>query len=138
LANPIARIRAARTTGTTARPGCPPNGTLMARRPERAVVRQQARLRKQLPTWPFAWERMTGIEPALSAWEFAESVRFIRPDQQLICSLSVRERPPITAPNGPLMARRRAQRAGTDPLRAPSRARAPSQPAPSSWPDDPP
>jgi hypothetical protein len=42
---------------------------LMARRPVRAIDRRKARLRKQLPTWPFAWERMTGIEPALSAWE---------------------------------------------------------------------
>jgi hypothetical protein len=45
---------------------------LMARRPVRAAERRKARLRKQLPTWPFAWERMTGIEPALSAWESTE------------------------------------------------------------------
>jgi hypothetical protein len=50
---------------------------------------------------------MTGIEPALSAWEFADSIRFMQPDQQFRCSLSIRERPLITASNGPLMARRR-------------------------------
>ena len=50
-------------------------------------------------------ERMTGIEPALSAWEFAESVRFIQSEQQIRCTSTTRDRPLITTPNGPLMAR---------------------------------
>lgn len=48
-----------------------------------------------------------GIEPALSAWEFAESVRFMQPEHQIMSALSVRERPLIPASNGPLMARHR-------------------------------
>jgi hypothetical protein len=43
----------------------------------------------------------------LSAWKFSESVRLIRLDQQIRCTLTTRERPLITAANGPLMARHR-------------------------------
>src|SRR5215471_9181649 len=45
------------------------NGPLMAR--QLYQDRQQARPRLETPppTWAFTWERVTGIEPALSAWE---------------------------------------------------------------------
>jgi hypothetical protein len=45
------------------------NGTLMARHPGRGAIRRRPSVRKLSPTWAFALERMTGIEPALSAWE---------------------------------------------------------------------
>jgi hypothetical protein len=33
------------------------------------AIRVNSSVRKSLPTWAFTLERMTGIEPALSAWE---------------------------------------------------------------------
>jgi hypothetical protein len=45
------------------------NGPLMARRPVRPLNDRRPSVRNLLPTWAFALERMTGIEPALSAWE---------------------------------------------------------------------
>jgi hypothetical protein len=45
------------------------NGPLMARRHAGAGRRRRPSVRNLLPTWAFAVERMTGIEPALSAWE---------------------------------------------------------------------
>jgi hypothetical protein len=99
-------------------PGCPgpPNGTLMARRPERATKRQTASVRNQVPTWAFTLERMTGIEPALSAWESTDSVRIIQIEQHFTPTLWSRDRPLITAPNGPLMARHRRPKSGCNTL----------------------
>ena len=51
-------------------------------------------------------ERVTGIEPALSAWESVPSRAAVRPDLGDGASASDRERPPLTGVNGPLMARR--------------------------------
>jgi hypothetical protein len=48
-----------------------PNGPLMARRLIHAAKRQRPSFRRLLPTWAFTLERMTGIDPALSAWELA-------------------------------------------------------------------
>jgi hypothetical protein len=45
------------------------NGTLMARRPINPRNDRRPSVRNLLPTWAFTLERMTGIEPALSAWE---------------------------------------------------------------------
>jgi hypothetical protein len=45
------------------------------------------------PGLAFSYERMTGIEPALSAWEFAEPVRFKQPEQQIRCTSTTRKRP---------------------------------------------
>jgi hypothetical protein len=50
-------------------------------------------------------ERVTGIEPALSAWEAVPSRPVIWPDLQGGVSASDRERPLVTGVNGPLMAR---------------------------------
>jgi hypothetical protein len=51
-------------------------------------------------------ERVTGIEPALSAWESVLSGPVTRPDLQSGLSASDREGPLVTGVNGPLMARR--------------------------------
>ena len=51
-------------------------------------------------------ERVTGIEPALSAWEVVPSGPVTWPDLRDRVSASDRERPPVTGVNGPLMARR--------------------------------
>jgi len=50
-------------------------------------------------------ERVTGIEPALSAWESAPSGPVTWPDLRDEVSASDRERPLVTGVNGPLMAR---------------------------------
>ena len=41
----------------------------MARVPIGGSFEQKAQVRKLIPAWPSWWERVTGIEPALSAWE---------------------------------------------------------------------
>ena len=56
-------------------------------------------------TWAFAVERVTGIEPALSAWESVQSAPSIWPDLWSGLSVSDRESPSFTRVNGPLMAR---------------------------------
>jgi len=55
-------------------------------------------------------ERVTGIEPALSAWEAVPSGPVTWPDLRRGVSASDRERPLVTGVNGPLMARRTAVR----------------------------
>jgi hypothetical protein len=57
-------------------------------------------------TWAFTSERVTGIEPALSAWESVQSGPSIWPDLRNGLSVSDRESPRFTRVNGPLMARR--------------------------------
>jgi hypothetical protein len=52
-------------------------------------------------TWRFALERVTGIEPALSAWESVPSGPVVRLDLRSGLSASDRERPLITRVNGP-------------------------------------
>jgi hypothetical protein len=54
----------------------------------------------------FTVERVTGTEPALSAWESAPSGPATWPDLRVAVSASDRERPLFTGFNGPLMARR--------------------------------
>jgi hypothetical protein len=49
-------------------------------------------------------ERVTGIEPALSAWEFVPSGPVMWPDLQCGMSASDGERPFVTGVNGTLMA----------------------------------
>jgi hypothetical protein len=56
-------------------------------------------------TWRFTVERVTGIEPALSAWESVPSAPVTWPDLRGGVSASDRERPLIAGVNGPLMAR---------------------------------
>ena len=57
-------------------------------------------------TWAFVVERVTGIEPALSAWESVQSKPSTSPDLRNGLSVSDRESPRFTPVNGPLMARR--------------------------------
>jgi hypothetical protein len=54
----------------------------------------------------FPWERVTGIEPALSAWESTDFTRNMHRDQHFRGSASDRETPLITVANGTLMAGR--------------------------------
>jgi hypothetical protein len=54
----------------------------------------------------FVLERVTGIEPALSAWESVQSGPSIWPDLRSGLSVSDHESPRFTLVNGPLMARR--------------------------------
>ena len=56
-------------------------------------------------TWEFLVERVTGIEPALSAWESVQSAPSTRPDLRNRLSVSDHESPRFTRVNGPLMAR---------------------------------
>jgi hypothetical protein len=56
-------------------------------------------------------ERMTGIEPALSAWESTDSVRIVQLEQRCDPSVSTREMPRFPGANGTLMARHWTQRA---------------------------
>jgi len=51
-------------------------------------------------------ERVTRIEPALSAWEAVPSGPVTCPDLRRGVSASDREKPLVTGVNGPLMARR--------------------------------
>ena len=51
-------------------------------------------------------ERVTGIEPALSAWESGPSAAFTCPELRSWLSVSAREIPVLTGVNGTLMARR--------------------------------
>jgi hypothetical protein len=51
-------------------------------------------------------ERVTGIEPALSAWEAVPSGPVTWPDLRDGVSADDRKRPLVTGVNGPLMARR--------------------------------
>jgi hypothetical protein len=54
---------------------------------------------------PSSLERVTGIEPALSAWKSTDFTRNMHRDQHLRESASDREYPLFTALNGTLMAR---------------------------------
>ena len=45
------------------------NGTLMARQDSYGVSKSRPQVQAVLLTWVFVVERVTGIEPALSAWE---------------------------------------------------------------------
>ena len=63
-------------------------------------------LAENLLTCAYNLERVTGIEPALSAWEAVPSGPVTWPDLRVGVSESDRERPPVTGVNGPLMARR--------------------------------
>ena len=65
---------------------------------------------KQALASAFTMERVTGIEPALSAWESVPSGPIMRPDLRGGVSASDRDRPLVTGVNGPLMARRTAVR----------------------------
>jgi hypothetical protein len=53
----------------------------------------------------YTLERVTGIEPALSAWESVPSGPVTWPDLRGGVSASDRERPLVTGVNGTLMAR---------------------------------
>jgi hypothetical protein len=70
-------------------------------------------------TWRFTVERVTGIEPALSAWEAVPSGPLCGPDLREGLSASDRERPLVTGVNGPLMARRSLASAAPIPCPAP-------------------
>jgi hypothetical protein len=64
----------------------------------------------------FQVERMTGIEPAMSAWESTDFVRIIHLEQHITPTLSSRDRPLITASNGLLIARHRRPKSGCNTL----------------------
>ena len=66
----------------------------------------RADIPKSRLTWVFGLERVTGIEPALSAWEAVPSGPVTWPDLRGGVSASDRERPLVTGVNGTLMARR--------------------------------
>jgi hypothetical protein len=66
----------------------------------------QARPTVSLLTCAFRLERVTGIEPALSAWESVPSGPVTWPDLRDEVSAGDRKRPLVTGVNGPLMARR--------------------------------
>jgi hypothetical protein len=59
-------------------------------------------------------QRVTGIEPALSAREFAESVQFMQPEQKIRHTSTTRERPliPVSSATGLSMGTEK-QKAGT-------------------------
>jgi hypothetical protein len=65
----------------------------------------------------FLAERVTGIEPALSAWESEPSGAFTRAELRNLLSASHREIPVLTGVNGTLMARRTWPEPGRWPVR---------------------
>ena len=77
------------------------NGPLMARRINHYPERSRAQARTDVLTWAFVVERVTGIEPALSAWELVPSTPVTCPDLRRRMPASDRERPSFTG----LMAR---------------------------------
>jgi Phage integrase family len=81
------------------------NGTLMAREINNCSAGIRPAAQEALLTCAYAVERVTGIEPALSAWESVPSGPIMRPDLRCGVSASDRERPLVTGVNGPLMAR---------------------------------
>jgi len=81
------------------------NGTLMARKTDYDSPAARPGRKSVTLTWAFALERVTGIEPALSAWEAVPSGPVMGPDLRSGLSASDRERPLVTGANGPLMAR---------------------------------
>jgi hypothetical protein len=79
---------------------------LMARLAEVSTARSRTNREEQALTCGFTVERVTGIEPALSAWESVPSGPVTWPDLRRDVSASDRERPLVTGVNGLLMARR--------------------------------
>jgi hypothetical protein len=55
----------------------------------RGIAGLDARDRREPLTWHFVVERVTGIEPALSAWEVSSAIRGLRAET-LICGSSDR------------------------------------------------
>jgi hypothetical protein len=82
------------------------NCTLIARKAVRPVQKQGLGSRTVVLTWAVTVERVTGIEPALSAWESVQSGPSTGPDLRNRLSVNDRESPRFTRVNGPLMARR--------------------------------
>jgi hypothetical protein len=83
------------------------NGTLMARKINNGSRGRREQAMKTGPDLGLSsLERVTGIEPALSAWESVPSGPVTWPDLRGGVSASDRERPLVTGVNGPLMARR--------------------------------
>ena len=74
---------------------------LMARDPLQPLKDPRSSVRKTSPTWTFTVERVTGIEPALSAWDSVPSGPVMRSDLRGGVSASDREIPLVTG----LMAR---------------------------------
>ena len=84
--------------------GCS-SSQLMARRDQQDAGRSSVHARPTPLTWCFAVERVTGIEPALSAWESGRSGAHDRPDLRIRCTAGDRHKPCDTRANGPPMAR---------------------------------
>ena len=82
--------------------------TPRSRRPFRAPQRRRPRRRKRRLTWAFMLERVTGIEPAFSAWEF-DLARFADlgrwPNEQVRGIFLVQGRPASTTRFEPVVAR---------------------------------
>ena len=83
-----------------------PAGPLMARTVSDDPRLGRAGLEVSPLTCGYTIERVTGIEPALSAWESAPSGPVTWPDLRGEVSASDREGPLVTGVNGSLMARR--------------------------------
>ena len=81
------------------------NCTLFARKALTTVKQQGPGSGTVVLAWAFGLERVTGIEPALSAWESVPSGPVARPELRDRLRVSVREIPLVTGVNGPLMAR---------------------------------
>jgi hypothetical protein len=99
------------------------NGTLMARGYLRRFYGLGARDQRKLLTWDYTLERVTGIEPALSAWEVCGAVGLLPADSMtcgdLDClSVSDRDCPWLLIRSGTYRARR-----GAGPRRVPTRGR---------------
>jgi hypothetical protein len=83
------------------------NCTLIARKAVTTVKQQGPGSGTVVLTWAFTLERVTGIEPALSAWESGPSGALTFSELRSWLSASDREIPVFTGVNGTLMARQR-------------------------------
>src|SRR5215467_364525 len=92
-------------------------GSLMAPKISKRLERSRPRAETSPLTWAFTRERVTGIEPALSAWESVSLPQFRAAELGIRVPASDHGCPSITVVNGRLLARRLLCGARGDPGR---------------------
>ena len=118
MSRPIATTRATMTAMARLRRASPlANCTLFARKALTTVKQQGPGSGTVVLAWAFGLERVTGIEPALSAWELAchaSLTSTLQVRRHLWLSASVRRVPVSTPLSGTQRARQRLPQVGGD------------------------